>query len=126
LYVIIRVKAHEFFERENEDIYCEVPLTFTQAALGDEIEVPTLTERVKLKIPPGTQTGTYFRLRGKGVPRLRGSGNGDQHVKVVVVTPTRLTEDQKDLLREFAKTTGEEMHDKQASLFERMKRAFLG
>lgn len=124
LYIHIRVKPHEFFDREGDDIYCEVPLTFTQAALGDEIEVPTLRERVKLKIPPGTQTGTYFRLRGKGVPRLRGIGNGDQHVKVVVVTPTRLNEEQKQLLREFARISGEEVH--QETLFERMKRAFRG
>lgn len=126
LYVVIRVKSHEFFDREGDDIYCEVPLTFAQAALGDEIEVPTLTERVKLKIPPGTQTGTYFRLRGKGVPRLRGVGAGDQHVKVTVVTPTKLSDSQKELLREFAGLSGEETHDKQESLFDRMKRAFRG
>lgn len=125
LYVIINVKPHEFFHREGDDIYCEVPLTFTQAALGDEIEVPTLTERVKLKIPPGTQTDTYFRLKGKGVPRLRGYGQGDQHVKVVVVTPTNLTEEQADLLRQFAKLSGEKAHENN-SFFERMKRAFRG
>ena len=130
LYIVIRVKPHEFFEREGDDIYCEVPLTFTQAALGDEIEVPTLTERVKLRIPPGTQTGTYFRLRGKGVPRLRRGGSGDQHVRVVVVTPTNLTERQKELLRELGKELGarpvEVTHDKHRSLFDRMKKAFLG
>ena len=87
---MIRVKSHEFFEREGDDIYCEVPLTFVQAALGDEIEIPTLTEKVKLKVPAGTQTGTYFRLKGKGVPKLRGYGQGDQHVKVTIVTPTKL------------------------------------
>jgi molecular chaperone DnaJ len=125
LYVVIRVKPHDFFEREGDDIYCEVPLTFTQAALGDEIEIPTLTEKVKLKIPPGTQTDTYFRLKGKGVPRLRGYGQGDQHVKVVVVTPTNLNEEQKELLRQFAKLSGEHTHEQQ-SIFERMKKAFLG
>lgn len=126
LYVVIRVKSHDFFEREGDDIYCEVPLTFAQAALGDEIEVPTLTERVKLRIPAGTQTGTYFRLKGKGVPRLRGVGQGDQHVKVTVVTPTKLTEEQKNLLREFSHLNGEETHQKHDSIFERMKRAFKG
>ncbi|GAB7386307.1 molecular chaperone DnaJ [Bacillaceae bacterium] len=123
LYVVLRVKPHEFFERDGDDIYCEIPLTFAQAALGDEVEVPTLTGKVKLKIPPGTQTGTYFRLKGKGVPRLRGYGQGDQHVKVVVVTPTNLTERQKELLREFAALGGEETHQGQ-SFFERMKKAF--
>ncbi|WP_281888302.1 molecular chaperone DnaJ [Paenibacillus sp. YYML68] len=126
LYVVIRVKPHEFFEREGEDIYCEVPLTFAQAALGDEIEIPTLTEKVKLKIPAGTQTDTYFRLKGKGVPRLRGTGQGDQHVKVVVVTPTSLNDEQRELLREFSKLSGEHTHGQQQSIFERMKKAILG
>ncbi|TBL70421.1 molecular chaperone DnaJ [Paenibacillus thalictri] len=126
LYVVIRVKPHDFFEREGDDIYCEVPLTFAQAALGDEIEIPTLTEKVKLKIPAGTQTDTYFRLKGKGVPKLRGYGQGDQHVKVVVVTPTTLNEQQKELLREFSRLSGENTHEQHQSIFERMKKAFLG
>lgn len=126
LFIVIRVKPHEFFERDGDDIYCEVPLTFVQAALGDEIEIPTMTEKVKLKIPAGTQTGTYFRLKGKGVPRLRGYGQGDQHVKVVVVTPTSLTEAQKDLLREFGGLNGEETQEHHESLFDKMKRAFRG
>ena len=131
LYIVIRVKAHEFFEREGDDIYCEVPLTFAQAALGDEIEIPTLTEKVKLKIPAGTQTGTFFRLKGKGVPRLRGFGQGDQHVKVTIVTPTNLTDEQKDLLRQFAggsinadnESVNQEHHE---SIFDKMKKAFRG
>ena len=102
LYVVFHVKEHEFFERDGDDIYCEVPLTFSQAALGDEIEVPTLHGKVKLKVPSGTQTGTKFRLRGKGVPNVRGYGVGDQHIHVKVVTPTKLTEKQKQLLREFS------------------------
>jgi molecular chaperone DnaJ len=127
LYIVLRVKSHDFFEREGDDIACEVPLTFAQAALGDELEVPTLTEKVKLKIPAGTQTGTYFRLKGKGVPKLRGYGQGDQHVKVTIVTPTTLTDQQKDLLREFAATSGESTHEQhQNSIFDRMKKAFLG
>jgi len=126
LYIILRVKPHDFFEREGDDIYCEIPLTFAQAALGDEIEIPTLTEKVKLKIPAGTQTDTHFRLKGKGVPRLRGYGQGDQHVKVVVVTPTNLNEEQKELLRNFAGLNGEQTHEQHQSIFERMKKAFLG
>ncbi|EFM12734.1 chaperone protein DnaJ [Paenibacillus curdlanolyticus YK9] len=129
LYIVIRVKRHEFFDRENDDIYCEVPLSFAQAALGDEIEVPTLSEKVKLKIPAGTQTGTYFRLKGKGVPKLRGHGTGDQHVKVTVVTPTKLSDEQKELLRQLGGLAGgaavqeQEHHE---SIFERMKKAFRG
>ncbi|MGO4375071.1 DnaJ C-terminal domain-containing protein, partial [Paenibacillus sp. MCAF20] len=118
----------EFFERDGDDIYCEVPLTFAQAALGDEIEIPTLTEKIKLKVPAGTQTGTYFRLKGKGVPKLRGYGQGDQHVKVTVVTPTSLTEEQKDLLRQLggpgSESAGDQEHHE--SIFERMKKAFRG
>ncbi|WP_028610357.1 molecular chaperone DnaJ [Paenibacillus harenae] len=128
LYIVIRVKAHEFFEREGDDIYCEVPLTFVQAALGDEIEIPTLTEKIKLKVPAGTQTGTYFRLKGKGVPRLRGYGQGDQHVKVTIVTPTSLTDDQKELLRQFGGLSGDgsDGQEHHESIFERMKKAFRG
>ncbi|EXX87966.1 molecular chaperone DnaJ [Paenibacillus darwinianus] len=129
LYIVLRVKPHEFFDREKDDIYCEVPLTFAQAALGDEIEIPTLTEKVKLKIPAGTQTGTYFRLKGKGVPRLRGYGQGDQHVKVTVVTPTNLSDEQKELLRQLSGTPGGDVSDEQEhheTIFERMKKAFRG
>ncbi|UHA74195.1 molecular chaperone DnaJ [Paenibacillus sp. 481] len=127
LYIVIRVKRHEFFERDGDDIYCEVPLTFAQAALGDEIEIPTLTEKVKLKIPAGTQTGTLFRLRGKGVPRLRGNGQGDQHVKVIIVTPTKMSDEQKELLRQFGQLGGEHSNGgHEESFFERMKRAFRG
>lgn len=124
LFIVIHVKPHEFFEREGDDIYCEVPVTFTQAALGDELEVPTLEGRVKLKIPAGTQTDTYFRLRNKGVPRLRGYGQGDQHVKVIVVTPTKLTDKQRELLREFGQISGEDTHEESSNFFERMKKAF--
>lgn len=133
LYIVIRVKPHEFFDREGDDIYCEVPLSFAQAALGDEIEIPTLSEKVKLKIPAGTQTGTYFRLKGKGVPRLRGYGQGDQHVKVTVVTPTNLTEEQKELLRQLGGTTqsggdagGASSSEHHETIFDRMKKAFRG
>ncbi|MFC5405140.1 molecular chaperone DnaJ [Cohnella soli] len=126
LYIVLRVKSHDFFDREGDNILCEIPLTFTQAALGDEIEIPTLTEKVKLKIPAGTQTGKYFSLKGKGVPRLRGYGQGDQLVKVTVVTPTHLSDDQRELLREFAAKSGESTHEQSQSIFERMKRAILG
>ncbi|WP_066326264.1 molecular chaperone DnaJ [Anoxybacteroides amylolyticum] len=126
LYIVFHVEPHEFFERDGDDIYCEIPLTFAQAALGDELEVPTLHGKVKLKIPAGTQTGTKFRLKGKGVPNVRGYGNGDQHVIVRVVTPTKLTEKQKQLLREFDQLGGHQMHQTQDSFFEKVKKAFKG
>ncbi|MBS7643013.1 molecular chaperone DnaJ [Candidatus Bathyarchaeota archaeon] len=108
LYVVIHVKPHEIFERRGSDLYCEVPISFTEAALGAEIEVPTLDSKTRLKIPPGTQTGTVFRLKGRGLPNLHGLGRGDQLVKVVVRTPTKLTPRQKQLLIEFAKEMNEE------------------
>jgi molecular chaperone DnaJ len=125
LYVVIRVRDHEFFERNGDDILCEMPLTFVQAALGDEVEVPTVHGKVKLKIPAGTQTGKQFRLKGKGAPNVRGYGQGDQYVIVRVVTPTNLTAKQKELLEEFAKDGHEELH-KEDSLFGKLKRAFKG
>lgn len=126
LFIVLRVKEHEFFDRDGDNIFCEVPITFTQAALGDEIEVPTLDGKVKLKIPEGTQTGTNFRIKGQGVPRLRYSGRGDQHVKVVVVTPNKLSEEQRELLTKLAELNGEEIDQQQQSFFEKMKRTFKG
>ncbi|MDX8359535.1 molecular chaperone DnaJ [Cytobacillus sp. IB215316] len=127
LYIVFHVKPHEFFEREGDDIYCEMPLTFAQSTLGDEIEVPTLHGKVKLKIPAGTQTGTKFRLRGKGVPNVRGYGQGDQHIQVRVITPTKLTEKQKQLLREFNELGNQEAPDEHDdSFFAKVKRAFKG
>ncbi|MFP3124595.1 molecular chaperone DnaJ [Ectobacillus funiculus] len=125
LYVVVRVRQHEFFERNGDDVICEMPLTFAQAALGDEVEVPTVHGKVKLKIPAGTQTGTEFRLKGKGAPNVRGYGQGDQYVIVRVVTPTKLTSRQKELLTELAKDGHEDLH-KDDSLFAKLKRAFKG
>ncbi|QQZ10815.1 molecular chaperone DnaJ [Heyndrickxia vini] len=126
LYVVFHVREHEFFERDGDDIYCEMPITFAQAALGDEIEVPTLHGKVKLKVPAGTQTGTKFRLRGKGVPNVRGYGTGDQHIHVKVITPTKLTDKQKQLLREFSETEGSAPDEQNESFIDKMKKAFKG
>ncbi len=101
LYVLIHVKPHEFFERENDDIFCTVPISMSQAALGAEIEIPTLEGTERLKIPAGSQTHSLFRLKNKGIPRLRGRGQGDQIVRVVVQTPTHLTERQKKLFQQL-------------------------
>lgn len=107
LYVFIHVEDHEFFKRIDDDIYCRVPITFVQAALGGTIEVPTLNGVEKIKIPRGTQSGKVFRLKGKGFPRLRGYGRGDQIIETYVVVPTNLTKRQEELLREFASISGE-------------------
>ena len=127
LFVVIQVKAHDYFERQGDNIFCELPLTYTQAALGDEIEVPTVHGNVMLKIPAGTQTDKVFRLKGKGAPNVRGYGHGDQHVQVRVITPTKLTDKQKELLREFNEIGGNEATDEQGdSFFQRFKKAFKG
>ncbi|MBT2685585.1 molecular chaperone DnaJ [Bacillus sp. ISL-37] len=127
LYIVFHIRSHEFFERDGDDIYCEMPITFVQAAIGDEVEVPTLHGKVKLKVPAGTQTGTKFRLKGKGVPNVRGYGTGDQHVLVRIVTPTKLSEKQKQLLREFAEVSGQSpIGEQEESFFSKVKRAFKG
>jgi len=109
LYVEIQVKPHSIFTRSDDDVIMEAPISFTQAALGDEIIVPTLDGKAKMKIPPGTQSGHVFRLKGKGFPRLHISGKGDQLVKIKVEVPTKLTEKQKQLLREFSEISGEKI-----------------
>ncbi|WP_156956016.1 molecular chaperone DnaJ [Carnobacterium pleistocenium] len=124
LYVVFRVKASNQFERNGSEIYYELPINFVQASLGDEVEVPTVHGKVKLKIPAGTQTGTNFRLRGKGAPKLRGSGTGDQHIKIKLVTPKNLSKEQTDLLRQFAKASGMEVEEQDGSIFDKVKDAF--
>ncbi|MFU8813794.1 MAG: molecular chaperone DnaJ [Pseudomonadales bacterium] len=127
LYVQIEVREHPIFTREGRNLLCEVPIDFVHAALGGELEVPTLDGRVKLKIPPETQTGKLFRLRGKGVTPVRGGGVGDLLCKVMVETPVNLTEKQKDLLREFQASVsngGEKHSPKGSSWFKGVKDFF--
>lgn len=126
LYVVFHVRRHEFFERDGDDVYCEMPITFAQAALGDEVEVPTLHGKVKLKVPAGTQTGTNFRLKGKGISNVRGYGQGDQHIKIRVITPTKLSEKQKQIIREFAETSGQAPDEQEDSFFSKVKRVLKG
>lgn len=124
LYILLRVLPHKIFEREGYDIICEIPITFVQAALGEELEVPTLEGRVKYKIPEGTQSSTIFRLKNKGVQNPKGYGKGDQYVKVVVETPKNLSEKQKEILKQFAAEGGEDIHEKRKSFFDKVKDAF--
>ncbi len=119
LYVVIQVKEHPIFQRQGAEIVCEVPVSFVQAALGGTIDVPTLDGPVKHKLPAGTQTGATFKLRGKGVPVLQGSGRGDHHVVVVVETPTHLTREQKALLEKFEELSGGETHPRSRTFLEK-------
>ena len=124
LYVQVEVRAHNIFERQAENLYCDVPLNFVDAALGGELEVPTLNGRVTLKIPAETQTGRQFRLRGKGVnvSQVRSGGTGDLYCRVIIETPVSLTDKQKDLLREFARESSEKQRPHESGWFDKVKR----
>ncbi len=121
LYIVLTVKPHPFFERDGNDVHCVVPISFTQAALGDEINIPTLEGDTRMKIPEGTQSGKEFRMRGKGVPYLNEHGRGDLIVEVAVQTPKKLTRDQKELLRQLGETVAIENAPTSRSLFSKLK-----
>ena len=124
LYVVLRVKPHEIFHREGDDLVCEVPVGLTQATLGSEIEVPTLEGRATVKIPAGTQPGTIFRLKGRGMKNLQGYGNGDLHVRVNVEIPTKLSTEQRKKLEEFAALCNGKESPLAQSFFEKAKKFF--
>ncbi len=123
LQIQIRVRPHKVFSRQGNDVHSTINITFAQAALGDEVEAPTLEGVVKLRIPEGTQSGKVFRLRGKGIPDVRGYGKGDQLVKATVQTPTKLTVKQKDMLREFALDRGESHPEEAKGFWQKLKDA---
>lgn len=124
LYIVLTVKDHELFERQGEDLFCEVPIKFTLATLGGTVEVPTLFGKATLKIPQGTQSGTTFRLRGKGMPSLRGGHQGDQLVRVHVEVPQSLSAEQRRLLEEYARVSGDAAEPTSKSFFEKAKKFF--
>jgi molecular chaperone DnaJ len=121
LYVLIRIAPHPIFTRDGVDVVCEVPVSVVQAALGTKLEIPTLDGPRKLDVPPGTQSGHVFRLRGLGVPDLNGYGRGDQVVRLAVETPRKLSARQRELLEEFARISGEEVHPMSKSFLEKVK-----
>lgn len=124
LYIVMRLEEHPLFERDGDNVICTIPISFTQAALGGKIDVPTLEGKVNMSVPAGTQTGRIFRLSGKGFPSISGRGTGDQLVHVVVETPVKLNDRQKELLAEFAAESGEDVHPERKGFFERMKKIF--
>ena len=126
LYIVVNVQKHEIFTREGYDVYIEMPIRFTQAALGDKLEVPTLDGKVSYTLPEGTQTGTVFRLREKGIPKLRSNSRGDQYVKVIIDTPKKLNDEQKELLRKFDESCGNKVHEKQRSWKSKIDNFFKG
>ena len=124
LYVVLHIKAHEIFQREGDDLVCEVPVSFIQATLGADIEVPTLEGKSTLKIPAGTQPGAVFRVKSKGVKNLQGYGHGDLHVRIQVEVPSRLSHEQKVKLQEFAALCDESVHPLSRGFFEKAKNLF--
>lgn len=124
LYVVLHVRPHDLFQRDGDDLLCELPISFTQAALGAELEVPTLDGPALIRIPAGTQSGTVFRLKGKGVPNVQGYGRGDLHVRVTVEVPTRLTAAQRAKLEEFAALCDANTNPRSKSFWERARDLF--
>ncbi len=124
LYIVVHVKDHEVFERQGDDLFCEIPIKFTLATLGGTIQVPTLQGKATLKIPPGTQSGTTFRLKGRGMPHLRGSAHGDQLIRVHVEVPSHLTAEQRKLLEEFARVSGDTEEPMAKNFFDKAKKFF--
>ena len=124
LYVILHVRPHEIFHRDGDDLVCDVPISFVQAALGADIEVPTLAGKAHIKVPPGTQTGTVFRLKGKGVRNVQGYGSGDLHVRVQVEVPAHLNAAQRAKLQEFAELCDANVNPQTKSFLEKAKDLF--
>lgn len=126
LFVRIRVRPHKVFKREKDNVVMEIPISFVQAALGDEIEIPTLEGKTSLKIPEGTQPNAVFHLRGKGIPHLQGYGKGDQIITVKVGIPTKLTAKQKEMLKKFDSTVQNDQYQDRKGFFKKVKDAFMG
>ena len=125
LYVYIRIKPHPIFSREGTNVFCEVPITFVQAALGATVEAPTIDGKIELKIPEGTQSGSVLKVKGKGIPALRGEGRGDEFVKVKVLTPQNLSTRQKKLLQEFEEGGSDSKnHPEKKTFFDKLKEVF--
>lgn len=121
--IMVTLSADQLFERDGFDVWCDIPITFSQAVLGDEIVVPTIDGKVKYNVPEGTQSGTVFRLRNKGIPYVNGHGRGDQYVKVNIEVPRNLTSKQKEALKDFEKLSSDKNYEKRKSFFDRLKDA---
>ena len=122
LQIVVSVQPHQLFRRDGSDVYCDAPITFTQAVLGGELEIPTIDGKVSYTLPEGTQTGTTFRLKGRGIPNVNGRGRGDQFVTVHIETPRGLNREQKDALRKFSETLKEHNYKERRSWFDKFKK----
>jgi len=124
IFVTVNVTPHEIFKRRGQDVMVELPVTFVQAALGAELEAPSIDGKISYNMPEGTQPDTVFRIRGKGIPNLNGRGRGDQFIKVKIEIPRNLTREQKDILRQFDETAGDAQFGEKKGFFEKMKDLF--
>jgi len=124
LYVVMRVREHDLFEREGDHVHCEVPISFTVAALGGEVEVPTISGVTKIKVAPGTQTGAVLRLKAKGIPSVRGRGRGDHFIHLKVEVPKNLSKEQKEALEKFAELCGDDNMPEKSGFFDKVKSMF--
>ena len=124
LYVVLHVSAHDIFQREDDNLLCEIPIAFTQAALGAEVEVPTLGGKAHIRVPAATQHGTVFRLKGRGVKNVQGQGVGDLMVRVLVEVPTHLNAEQRKKLEEFAQLCDDDVNPQKTSFFKRAREFF--
>ena len=123
LFVTISIRPHPIFTREGQDVYVDIPISFTQAALGYTLQVPTIDGRVEYKVLEGTQTGTVFRMKGKGIQNVNGRGRGDQYVRVSIEVPKNLSEKQKRLLREFEESSTDDNQSKRKGFWDKVKDA---
>ena len=119
---VLQCRARGKFRREGTSVLCEAPITFAQACLGAELEIPTIDGKVKYELPEGTQSGTTFRLKGKGIPELNGRGRGDQYVTVYIETPRNLNREQKDALKKFAESVGDNNYEERRKFFRKFKK----
>ena len=122
LFVIVNVNEHSLFQRRGSDLFCTVPIAFTQAALGAEIDVPTLDGKTKIRLNAGTESGKILRLAGRGLPTMKGNRKGDLHLELQVETPQKLTEDQRNALADLDKTLGTEVHPQRRAFIENMRK----
>ena len=124
LYIVLNVRPHKLFERRGQDLWLEIPISFNQAALGDEIIVPTLEEKVSYKVPAGTQPGTVFRLKGKGIKNLRSNRKGDLYVKVSLEVPTKLNKKQKKAIADMGEAVTDDCYSKKSGFLDSIKEFF--
>ena len=124
VHVYVNVKPHQIFERRGDDVWCEIPVTFAQAAMGSEVIVPTIDGKVSYNVHEGTQPGDVFKLKGRGIPHINGRGRGDQYVRVTVEVPKNLNKEQKELLKKFESVSSDKNYAKRKGFFDAIKKLF--